>query len=287
MGKLIGFLDKRLRAGTAAQWKERLKGACLACIVIGISVLSAYLLIRFFSELNHFLGKVIRVYLGYTAISVKDLFVHAQGIQQKLSVYSLPDARRRLSWIVGRDTKDLSEEKIIKATVESIAESTSDGIIAPLFYLILGGPVLAIGYKAVSTLDSMVGYKNAKYMHFGWFSARLDDVVNFVPACLTGALMPVASFLTGHGFVNSLRIMLRDGRKHLSSNSGISEAAMAGALGVQLGGPSTYQGVICAKPYLGDEKMPISPSIISRAIRISFVTSLLMVLIGAALKCAR
>lgn len=285
MGKLIGFLDNRLQAGSEAKLRERIKGMFLAFIVIGTSILAAYALIRFSYALNSFLGNLIWVYLGYTTISVKDIFLKASPIQRELDAHSLSTARRQLSGIVGRDTQDLSEEKIVRAAIESIAESTNDGMVAPIFYLILGGPVLAIAYKAINTLDSMVGYKNEKYRHFGWFSAKIDDIANFIPARIAGILLPIASFLLGSGLVISFRTMLRDGRKHPSPNSGISEAAMAGALGVQLGGASTYRGAICAKPYIGEEKKPISPALISDALRISLVTSFLAVLLGAVLKC--
>lgn len=287
IGKLIAFLEKKLQAGSKEKVKELIKGVFLAFTVIGASVLGAYSLIRFSYGLNYLLGNLIWVYLGYTTISVKDLFLKARGIQREIEAHSLDEARRQLSGIVGRDTQSLPEEKITGATIETIAESTNDGIIAPIFYLILGGPVLAVAYKAINTLDSMVGYKNEKYMHFGWFSAKIDDVANFIPARITGILMPVASFLMKRNFTTSFKIMLRDGRKHPSPNSGISEAAMAGALGVQLGGQSTYQGKICVKPYIGEKKKPITSSLINEALWISFLTSLLMVLAGLVLKCIR
>jgi len=285
MGELIELLDKRLNKKDTL-WKGRIKGIMLASLVVGISGLFAYLLIMIAKKLNPIIGNVAWIYLGYTTLSIKDLFLKAKAVLEKLKSNSFAGARIQLSKIVGRDTQSLSEEKIIKAAVESIAESTNDGIIAPLFYLMLGGPVLAIIYKAINTLDSMVGYKNERYIHFGWFSAKLDDAANFLPARITGLLIQVSSFILKKNFKDSFKVMLRDGGKHPSPNSGISEAAMAGALGIRLGGPSTYQGKLRDKPYIGEDKQPSSPLLINEALAISFVASLLMVLLGVFVKWA-
>ena len=185
---------------------------------------------------------------------------------------------------MGRNTQDLSKKDVIRACIESIAENTNDGIIAPLFYLILGGPTFAIGYKAINTLDSMIGYKNQDYRDFGWFSARLDDFVNFIPARITGILMVISSFLLGYNFKDSFRIMCRDGKKHLSPNSGIPEAAMAGALGIRVGGPAKYKGKLVVKPYIGEDKTFIEPGLINKAIKVSFLSSFLMAFGGSILR---
>lgn len=284
MGGLISFLDNKRPRGTH-KWGERIKGVILVFVVVGISAYSAYLFLISLKDLNPLLGNLAWVYLGYTTISVKDLFIKARAILKKIKAGSLLEARNKLSQIVGRDTHLLSKEKIIRAAVESIAENTTDGIIAPLFYLILAGPVLAIAYKAINTLDSMVGYKNERYINFGWASAKLDDAVNFFPARITGLLVPLSSFVLGKGFKASFRTMLRDGQKHHSPNSGLSEAAMAGALGIRLGGASTYQGRVSEKPYIGEERRLIGPSLIDEALAISFTASVFMVLLGVALKC--
>ena len=176
--------------------------------------------------------------------------------------------------------------KMVEATIESIAENTNDGIVAPLFYLILGGPVLAIAYKAINTLDSMIGYKNEKYIHFGWFSAKLDDAASYIPARISGFLIAICCLFLGKNFRDAFKIMFRDGKKHPSPNSGISEAAMAGALGVRLGGPSTYKGRVSEKPYLGEEKKPTKPTLIKDALVISFTSSLIMLMLGVFLKWA-
>lgn len=192
----------------------------------------------------------------------------------------LIQARKALSQIVGRDTAYLNEEQIIRACVETVAESSVDGILSPLFYSFAGGPGAAMAYKAVSTLDSMVGHKDERYIRFGWASARLDDVANYIPARISGVLIPIASFLCGYGLRKSLRIAFRDGRKHQSPNSGIPEAAMAGALRVQLGGPSTYQGEVIKKPFIGDVQNRLTLESIGMAITIMQVASLLFLTCG-------
>jgi len=283
MGKLISFLDNRLRAN-AGKWPERIKGVILTLSVTGISVCFAYLLIRSSKRLNPFFGDLIWIYLGYTTLSIKDLGVKARGVLKEVERNSIVEARRQLSRIVGRDTQNLNKNEIITAAIESVAENTNDGIIAPIFYLILGGPVLAIAYKSINTLDSMVGYRNEKYLHFGWFSAKLDDIANFIPARISGFLISISALITGKRSIGSFRTMVTDGQKHFSPNSGISEAAMSGALGIRLGGTCSYQGRPFMKPYIGEEKIPVQSSFINDALVISFVTSLLMIFTGIILK---
>ena len=248
----------------------------MAFLVVGGIISLAYLFLELANRLHPYLWNLVWVYLGWTTLSIKDLRVKAKAILQELEKDSLPTARSNLSKIVGRDTQELPKEGIITATVESIAESTNDGIIAPLFYLALGGPVLAIAYKAINTLDSMVGYKNEKYLHFGWFSAKLDDVANFIPARISGFLIAAASL---KGFSHSFKTMLKDGRKHCSPNSGISEAAMAGALGIRLGGDCFYQGRLHEKPFIGQAKREVIPQLINEALTISLISSLLMLMV--------
>ncbi|MBU0701875.1 adenosylcobinamide-phosphate synthase CbiB [bacterium] len=279
MGKLISLLDRKLK-GKSSWWVERVKGGVLAFLVLGISTSLAYLFLTLASYLHPYLWNLAWVCLGWTTISIKDLRVKAKAILQELEKDSLLTARKNLSKIVGRDTQNLDKKGIITASIESIAESTCDGIVTPLFYLILGGPVLAIAYKAINTLDSMVGYKNENYLHFGWFSARLDDAANFIPARISGFLICVASFILRNGFSLSFKTMLRDGKKHCSPNSGISEAAMAGALGIRLGGNCFYQGELCEKPFIGEAKKEVILELINRALTISLISSLLILIIG-------
>jgi len=287
MGKLINILDNWLRGEQSNKLRERIKGAILVIFVIGICGCFAYLILEIAKRLNNYLWYFIWVYLGYTTLAIKDLHVKSKAILNELKNNDIKEARSELSKIVGRDTENIDEEKIITATVESIAEGTNDGIVAPLFYLALGGPLLAIIYKAINTLDSMLGYKNKKYINFGWASARLDDIANYIPARITGFLISISSAFATSSLITihcSLKTMLRDGTFHPSPNSGISEAAMAGALGVRLGGPSFYHGKEVIKPYIGEGKNEVKLSCITSALNISFITSILILLIGVFLK---
>jgi len=292
IGRLISFLDRILR-GNRDIWIERMKGVTAVLIVVGVSACSAYLFIFLMERSNPFLGNLVSIYVGYVCLSIKDLRIKGMAIMKELKENDIFKARRELSKIVGRDTDSLSEEKVVAATVESIAENTNDGIVAPLFYLILGGPVLAITHKAINTLDSMVGYKNEKYIHFGWFSARLDDIVNLIPARITGILIVLSIFIIT-AFKNppnslrithhALRIMLRDGKNHPSPNSGVPEAAMAGALGIRLGGGAFYQGKFVERQYIGKDIKKVDTFFISEALKISFLTSVLMLILGVLFK---
>jgi adenosylcobinamide-phosphate synthase len=186
------------------------------------------------------------------------------------------EARKWLSWIVGRDTDGLDREGILRATLETLAENLSDGVIAPLFYLLIGGVPLALAFKAASTLDSMVGYKNDRYRHFGWASARLDDLWNYIPARLTARLIVGAAWARGWDWRAARRIWLRDGRKYPSPNAGLPQAALAGALGIRLGGPASYGGVRKEKPYLGDDNSEITLSEYRQTIFVLYATSAVM-----------
>ncbi|MDD5084584.1 MAG: adenosylcobinamide-phosphate synthase CbiB [Candidatus Omnitrophica bacterium] len=283
IGRLIVFLENKLR-GNETKWRERVKGVILVLAVVGASTLFAYLVLYLCGRINPLLGKAAWVFLAYTTLSVKDLILHAEAVARSLKGNDITEARVRLSRIVGRDTRNLSKEEIVKAALESVAESTNDGIVAPLFYLILGGPVLAVAYKAVNTLDSMVGHKDERFVHFGWFSAKIDDALNFVPARVSGFLIAASSFFLGGNFADSFKVMTRDGRKHPSPNSGVPEAAMAGALGIRLGGPSVYEGEVVEKPYLGEDKKTVEVSMIDKALAISFMASLLALSSGVLLK---
>lgn len=283
MGKLINLLDKRLNTGNTV-WLKRIKGIILAFVVVGVCVCFTYIILKLAKKINPILGNFVWVYLGYTTLSVKDLQVMAKAIYREIERDDIFKARKELSRIVGRDTKDLNKNDITRATIESVSENTNDGIIAPLFYLILGGPVMAIAYKTINTLDSMVGYKNEKYLDFGWFSARLDDVANYIPARISGFLLAISSFILGKSFRNAYKIMLKDGRKHPSPNSGISEAAMAGAIGIRLGGGAFYQGKFVEKQYIGEDKKKVDAFLINEALKFSFVTSFLMLIIGMLFK---
>jgi adenosylcobinamide-phosphate synthase len=219
------------------------------------------------------------VYLLYTTIAARDLCRHSRAVHDALKNRDLPEARRRVGMIVGRETAELNEEEVARAAVESVAESMVDGVCAPLFYAFVGGPAAAMLYRAVNTADSMFGYKNERYAQFGWAAARLDDLANFIPARLTGLLVPVAALLLGLDARSAWRILRRDRKNHASPNSGHGEAAVAGALGIRLGGSSTYFGRVVRKPTIGEARQPITAAHILAANRLMLLTMWLTLLI--------
>lgn len=279
--RIIGWLIKKIEPLLRRLIKyERLSGIIFAFLIVGSTWFVTFKAVQWVTSFNQILGFFVSSFLLYTAFAAKDLKVESIEVFRALKDRDLNRARKKLSMIVGRDTNNLSEQEIIRAAVETVAENTVDGIISPLFYAFLGGAPLALAYKAVSTLDSMVGYKNEKYMNFGWASARLDDLANFIPARISALLLPVASFLTGKDGLNSWRIIWRDGRKNPSPNSGIPEAAIAGALRVQLGGVNFYNSVASSEPVIGDSLNTLEAGHIKESIRISHISSALLLLIG-------
>jgi adenosylcobinamide-phosphate synthase len=230
----------------------------LLVATVGVTTGSAWLLLREAYLLHPLAGYAITLLLSWTCLAARSLHDESKLVADALAAGDLSGARRLLSRIVGRDTEQLDEPEIWRALVETVAENTSDGVIAPLLCLMIGGPVLALAYKAVNTLDSMVGYKNDNYLRFGWASARCDDLVNWLPARITGLLMVLVAPLLRLSLTDAWRIMRRDGRNHASPNSGIPEAAAAGALGVRLGGTNRYFGKPVAKPTIGDPLQPLT-----------------------------
>ncbi|HET6370637.1 MAG TPA: adenosylcobinamide-phosphate synthase CbiB, partial [Nitrospiria bacterium] len=221
------------------------------------------------------------VYLAFTVLAAGSLRSEALGVGAEIDRGRLPEARRKLSRIVGRKTDDLKEEGVIRGAIESVAENASDGVIAPLFYLLIGGVPLALAYKAVNTLDSMVGYKNDRYRHFGWASARLDDLANLIPARLTAFLIVVTSRPLGEDALRAWRIFRRDGGNDDSPNSGRPEAAMAGALRIGLGGPVEYETGWVEKSAIGDSERPLDADVLRRSVRLMEGAVLIMVLLSA------
>lgn len=270
IGRLAGNLEIFLRKRVK---NEKSAGIIFVLCVVIIVYLAGSLLLAVQREL-------FSIFLIYSALSVKDLKVHALRVYRALKKKDIESARKSVGVMVGRDVENLGPQEISRATVESVAESTVDGIIAPLFYAFLGGAPLAITYKAISTLDSMVGYKNKRYQNFGWAAAKLDDLANFIPARLAAIFMPIAALIIGKGFKSAFRTVISDRRKHPSPNSGIPEAAMAGALRVQLGGESYYQGKLYSKPLIGKKTNILSTESIKEAIKISQVAALLALVSG-------
>ena len=279
IGKLISGLEKRFRARGG---NLRRSAVALTAVTVGTTMAAAALILGLLS-----LGGRIPLFIGMTlmnwmGIALKCMAKEARGVEKALDE-SLPAARKQVARIVGRDTQNLNGEEIVKATVETVAENTTDGVISPLFWGLLGGPVLLWGFKAASTLDSMVGYMDEKYRDIGWSSARLDDLLNYIPARLTALLMVCAAYLTGMDGKNAFRIVCRDHANHKSPNCAWSEAAAAGALHIQLGGTHEYFGKPVEKPTIGDADRPAEPQDIRRANRLLYVTGGLMAVMMAAI----
>ena len=280
LGKTIDCLEKYLRGIKQSLISEKTAGILLCVITITLAYGITFGLIHFAYTLNSYFGASLAILLAYFTISIKSLGDAAGRIRQCLKDEDDESAGRHLSLIVGRDTLALSRKEIVRATVETVAENTSDGIVAPLFYLIIGGPPLGMAYKAVNTLDSMVGYKNEKYLKLGWASARCDDLANYIPARITGILMIVAAVFLGKDWKNAYATLRKDAKKHMSPNSGYPESAVAGALRVQLGGVNYYAGNKKVTPLLGQDIEELSDKSIEGAVRMMYLASSMMVLLG-------
>jgi len=254
IGRLAKKLERPLRRTVKS---ERTAGFIFTMVIISIVWGLTSIIIRQAVSFNQYLGLGFSIIFIYASLAVKDLKVESLRVCRALEKGNIVAARKKLSLIVGRDTQNMDEKDIIRATVETIAENTVDAIIAPLFYAFIGGAPLALTYKAVNTLDSLVGYKNERYRYFGWASAKLDDLVNFIPARLSALFLPIAGWFTGKNILNSWQTIRRDGIKHPSPNSGFPEAAIAGALGIQLGGLNFYHSVASSKPFIGDDINPL------------------------------
>ena len=309
IGWLIQRFETLLRRFAKTPGTERTAGIVLVIAVVLPVYFLCRLLILSASSFSLYFGLAVSVLMAYTTLAARALADSAQAVLSPLDNGDILRARKELSMIVGRDTENLDEKEITRAVVETVAENASDGVVAPLFYMALGGPALAMAYKAVNTLDSMVGYKNARYINFGRAAARLDDAANFIPARITAVLICLVSGLLrrlkpaatpspqpppprGEGdsairnphsaFQTPWRVMLRDGRNHPSPNSGYPEAAMAGALGVRLGGQSTYGGRLSRKPFIGNELRPLDKKDVEKSVRLMYCACLFAALGAAA-----
>lgn len=277
IGKFVELLEKVLRKVFSY---ELLAGIFLTVITVSGTYLLTREIINIFNRWGKIWDFAIGIIIIFFSLSIRELFKEARGVTKELDSGNIKQAREKLSRIVGRDTHTLNKQQIVKACVETTAENCVDGIIAPLFFAFIGGPALAMAYKAINTLDSMVGYKDAKYLNLGWASAKLDDLANYVPARIAAIILPISSYMCGADFLNSIKVIKRDGRKHSSPNSGIPEAAIAGALRIRLGGPSTYKGIISNKPFIGSQTNDIIQDNIKHTIRIVFVAAVLSVTCG-------
>ena len=293
VGSFISFLEKKLLTGDERKDLRRGIVLVIAVTAVFVSIYAAILISVYKADIRA--GVVVEAFMTYRLLAIKSLKVESMKVYHALG-RSIEDARKSLSMIVGRDTDPLDENGVIKAAVETVAENTSDAVIAPMLFMAVGGPVFGIFYKAVNTLDSMVGYKNDKYMFFGRASAKLDDTVNFIPARVSAVLMITAAYINewcGRFFGtcatekgakglyfgmrlsggNALRIYRRDRRKHASPNSAQTESVCAGALGIELAGDASYFGRTVKKPTIGDRTRPVERADIKRANRLMYVTA--------------
>ena len=253
IGKLISYLEKHLRDDSDKKELQRFKGIVLVTFTLVIVFISIYILSRIIFTFNQYLGIIFHILILYSMIAIKGLYKAGIEIYRNLKNDKLNKARKHLDMIVGRDTETLNRQEIIRAVVETVAENTSDGIIAPIFYFLVGGPILAVIYKTINTMDSMLGYKNKKYKYFGWAAARLDDIANFIPARITAIFIIIAAFIYRKDYKRAYNTVIKDAKKHDSPNAGFPEAAVAGALKIQLGGINKYFGEPSKKPLLGEK----------------------------------
>lgn len=292
-GKLISVLEARLLGKKAAQdpgeetecgpgggtvrdpRREVCRGRQMVILVLTITMVFAALILLAAYKLHRFAGLLVELVMTYQILAAKCLKVESMKVYDCLKKQDINGARGAVSMIVGRDTQCLDEMGIARAAIETVAENTSDGVIAPMLYTALGGPVLGFFYKAVNTMDSMVGYRNDRYLHFGRAAARLDDFVNFLPARISAFFMIFAAFLPGKAFdgKNAVRIYRRDRRKHASPNSAQTESVCAGALGIQLAGDAVYFGKVVKKPFIGDPVRPAEYEDIRRANHLMYRTA--------------
>lgn len=291
IGSLISSLDKRLNCDAGYNSSEKKlnlikykRGMLLAFTVIFATFAMSVIIIVAAYSINLYAGVIAEAVMTWQILATKCLRVESMRVYDALSTDGVDAGRRAVSMIVGRDTSVLDAAGVTRAAVETIAENTSDGVIAPMLYTAIGGPVLGFVYKAVNTMDSMLGYKNDKYMYFGRFAARLDDVVNFIPARISAYLMIAAAFIGGRQFdgKNAYRIFKRDRFNHASPNSAQTESVCAGALRVQLAGDAVYFGKLVKKKYIGDGLREIEYEDIKRANRLMYITAFLCELLSVA-----
>ena len=274
MGGLISALEKRLLDMENRNPDRELKNGKLlaAAVLLSVSAVSSAVFIAAYFA-HPILGACAEAFMTYQILAAKGLKSESMKVFDRLERDDLSGARKEVSMIVGRDTDNLDAEGVTKAAVETVAENTSDGVVAPMLYCAVGGPVLGLMYKAVNTMDSMIGYKNDKYLYFGRAAAKLDDAANFLPARISAVFMLFSAFIGGFDFKNALRIYKRDRLKHSSPNSAHTEAVCAGALGVRLAGDAVYFGKTVKKPFIGEALRKIEPEDIRRANRLMYFTA--------------
>lgn len=283
IGSFISILEKLCRKIAKSNTMLMILGAILVFIVVFVSGGITLLVLKLVS-FNKYAYLIVSSVICYYMLAGKSLKTESMKVYKAFENNDTEGARKAVSMIVGRDTQSLTKEGIIKAAVETVAENSSDGVVAPLIYMLIFGPVGGVVYKAVNTMDSMIGYVEEKYFYIGKFAAKLDDVLNYIPARISGILVIISAFILRYDYKNAFRIFKRDRRKHASPNSAQTESAMAGALGVQLAGDATYFGVVHKKPYIGDKKREIENEDIKRANDIMYTMTIICLVVGLVIR---
>lgn len=269
IGKLISFLEKKARVIAKNEKTLRICGGIIVVTVSAVSFLIPYALLKLIKNIS-WIYHTLNILIIWTTLAAKSLHKEAGKVYEALKNNDIEDARLKLSYIVGRDTKTLTDTEIIRADVETVAENTSDGVIAPLLFAMVGGAPLAMLYKGINTMDSMLGYMNEKYKFIGFFPAKIDDLFNLIPARITGVLIAITSPVVGGNILESFRIMFRDRKNHKSPNCAYPEAAAAGAMRIQLGGTNSYFGELMYKPTIGDKKQELQSAHIIQVIKLMY-----------------
>jgi len=271
--RLIGALIKILETvSRQAINSEKTAGAAVVLITLAVVMAVVLIFVRVAESVSPVLGALVSIFIIYTTFSARDLADHAMAVYRALNTGDIDNARQLAGRIVGRDTGSLGQRGVARAAIESVAENCVDGVTAPLIYAFALGPAGAMVYKAINTMDSTFGYKNEKYINFGWASAKLDDLANYIPARITVFFIVAGAVITRNNYQESLKIALRDGRNHSSPNSGLSEAGFAGALGLQLGGEATYNGKPKSAPLIGEPNETLEARHIASAVSLMYAT---------------
>jgi adenosylcobinamide-phosphate synthase len=279
IGRAISFFEKKLLQWAHTPWMQRFLGIILALTIVSGAGIFTWAIIRMAAWVHPVFSSVINIFFAYTTLATRNLYDEARKVIKVLEQGDITLARKLMGFLVGRDTDRLDEKEICRALIETVSENTSDGVVAPLFYLLIGGPPLAMAYKALNTLDSMVGYRNDRYRYLGWASARGDDLANLIPSRLTALIFILSSFILRKNWRGAWRATWRDGRRNPSPNSGYPEAAMAGALGVQLGGKNFYFGRVEEKPLIGESERSIDRTVAKESLHLMIVNSLIAVIV--------
>jgi len=273
------FEETESRGKKRKKYGEYIAGAILTTVIVAGTYIVTCLILYGAERIHPVCGLAVETFLICQILATKSLKTESMKVYDRLKEGDLEGARKEISYLVGRDTQSLNEEEIAKADIETIAENTADGVIAPLFYIVVGGAPLGLAYKAVNTLDSMVAYRNGEYKYLGFVSAKADDLFNYIPARLAACMMIMASCLLKFSPKNAVRIFVRDRYNHLSPNSAQTEAVAAGALGIQLGGTHSYFGRLVEKPTIGDDTRPVEYEDIRRTNQLMYVSAVLFLIV--------